>query len=433
MQRHSTVTSRYTFYFVFIVAISFIQLQVDRSQSLTLGIVYTISFFTYGWLTFAEKIGWRDLVIVGLVARLLLFFSLPSLSDDFYRFLWDGMLIREGVSPYSTIPELSSLTDPTFRELLPMLNSPAYYSVYPPLMQLQFFLATSISESMLAQVNTMRIFAVLADYASVYILYQFLGSDKKHLAAAFFLNPLLILESTGNLHSEGLLIAVLMVALFWLRRQKWIYAGGWIGLAVGIKLLPAMWIPFTAWRHRWRDALMIGLGILITGITLAPLLIDHQYEGLLASIELYRKKFEFNGSIYYLFREIGFAQKGYNIIGTLGPALAKWSLALILIYSWLAERLKKPVPETFMLIWTIYLLLSSSVHPWYILPLIPLGLMGGYYFPIIWSFLIFTTYFGYQATGYEHPYLWIVIEYTLTLSYLGYEIYLHTKKPVTGH
>ena len=436
MHPHSSPTARFTLYLIFLAAISFIHLQIDRSQTFTLGMVYGISFFAYAWLTFVEKISWKPMLILGLLARFVLFPDLPSLSDDFYRFIWDGYLVASEVSPYLQIPndiilsEVHGLTP----ELLASLNSQGTFSVYPPLNQLLYYLAVMISHDLLTQVNFLRFLAILADVISAYVLFQVLRSNKKHLAAAFFLNPLLILESTGNLHIEGLMIATILVSLVWLKRQQWLLSGGWMGLAVGIKLLPAFWVPFFLWNFRWKRSLLWGAGVFaIMAVTLGYLLVDHQYEGFMTSVDLYRRKFEFNASLYYLFREVGFWHKGYNIIGTLGPALAKVSLFLILIYSWLAARWKRPVPETLLLVWMIYLLLSSTIHPWYILPMIPLGLMAGYYFPVVWSLLIFVSYFGYTKSGYEPPYVWIVIEYTVVYAYAAYEIYRHFQKSADHH
>jgi len=43
-------------------------------------------------------------IIGSIVIRLCLFFSIPNLSDDFYRFIWDGRLISSGENPFSQTP-----------------------------------------------------------------------------------------------------------------------------------------------------------------------------------------------------------------------------------------------------------------------------------------------------------------------------------------
>ena len=77
----------------------------------------------------------------GIFLRILLLFHLPNLSDDFFRFLWDGQLINHGANPYLHIP--SSIYNPIsyigYDQLLyEGLNSKAYFSIYPPFNQFIF-------------------------------------------------------------------------------------------------------------------------------------------------------------------------------------------------------------------------------------------------------------------------------------------------------
>jgi hypothetical protein len=44
------------------------------------------------------------LIGAALLFRLLLLFAVPALSDDFYRFLWDGRLSLEGINPFLYTP-----------------------------------------------------------------------------------------------------------------------------------------------------------------------------------------------------------------------------------------------------------------------------------------------------------------------------------------
>ena len=53
------------------------------------------------------------------------------------------------------------------------------------------------------------------------------------------------------------------------------------------------------------------------------------------SIGLYFQKFEFNASVYYLLRWVGYQTKGYNLIATIGPRLALGTFTgIILLFLW---------------------------------------------------------------------------------------------------
>ena len=44
------------------------------------------------------------MIKIGLVFRLIILISTPNLSQDFYRFFWDGQLILNGFNPYLNTP-----------------------------------------------------------------------------------------------------------------------------------------------------------------------------------------------------------------------------------------------------------------------------------------------------------------------------------------
>ena len=76
---------------------------------------------------------------------------------------------------------------------------------------------------------------------------------------------------------------------------------------------------------------------------------------------------------------------------------------------------------------TIYLMLSTTVHPWYITTLVMLSVITGYRYPVIWSLLIAFTYAAYQTTPYQEQ-LWLVaLEYGAVITVLLFEIYNRRK------
>ena len=52
-----------------------------------------------------KQISFSTLVGISILFRLIFLFAIPNLSQDFYRFIWDGRMIFEGLNPYLSLPE----------------------------------------------------------------------------------------------------------------------------------------------------------------------------------------------------------------------------------------------------------------------------------------------------------------------------------------
>lgn len=412
-------TGYYTFLAVYILSIFSIGNWIERFQTAPLMLAYFSAFIGYVFLLVRQE-NQRILFSVGIIARALLFLSLPVLSDDLYRFIWDGTLLKNGIHPFEALPaEYLNKGIPGIDEVIyNQLNSPNYFTIYPPLNQFIFWLSVMIGKSnWLVSANTIRLLLYAADVGSFFFLRKLLthyGKSEK-LAFWYWLNPLVIMEFTGNLHFEGLVIFFVLAGIYYYEKnKKWIASCGF-GLAIGTKLLPLIYLPFLCLsglrNKKWTIAILSGIvGI----ITLLPLLNETFINAMSESLDLYFRSFEFNASIYFIARTIGFWIYGYNNIALIGPLLSVISLLAILTISILGVWKKWSIPKTFLFILTIYLLLATTIHPWYILPLIVFGILSGYWYPVVWSLLIFLTYVGYTQVGFELPMYIIVIEYVLT-------------------
>jgi len=152
-----------------------------------------------------------------VLLRLPFFLELPQLSDDFYRFLWDGLLLTKGINPFGAVPaemDLGIFADQAFAEkLLSGMNSAEYGSVYPPLHQAVFWIGAQLSGgSLLAGVNAMRAVILLAEAGmAVYFLRFSQWKNAGFVTAAYLLNPLVVVEGTGNVHMEALMLPFLAV------------------------------------------------------------------------------------------------------------------------------------------------------------------------------------------------------------------------------
>ena len=137
------------------------------------------------------------------------------------------------------------------------------------------------------------------------------------------------------------------------------------------------------------------------------------WEHLSNSLDLYFRNFEFNAGLYFLIRNIWASALGYNPIHWLGPILSV--LGFLFILTAIVFRRNKAVlklPETWLWVYTIYLITATTVHPWYLIPLVLLGALSGYMFPFFWSALVFLSYSHYGPANGLYEYF-VYLEFAL--------------------
>ena len=95
--------------FVFTLSLLFLGYGVDRVTlkyfspfSFELFIVMVFLTFTSLYTIYKNtSFQWslKHILLLGMGIRLALFFAEPNLSDDYFRFIWDGTLIKNGIKP----------------------------------------------------------------------------------------------------------------------------------------------------------------------------------------------------------------------------------------------------------------------------------------------------------------------------------------------
>lgn len=370
----------------------------------------------------------RHIFFIGILFRLIFLISLPALSDDFYRFIWDGRLLAEGFNPYQYLPSFfvgENALPFLDADLYYRLNSPNYFTIYPPIPQFIFLIAAALfPDSIYGSVLVMKFMTLLAEVGLLYMLFRVLRRLKMPIRymAIYAFNPLVIIELVGNLHHEGIMLFFLLLSIYLCLKKKFASSAIIWALSVATKLIPLIFLPMLLKRLPVKRLLTFGTVFLITTLILFVPLIDGLLQGMGQSLPLYFQKFEFNASIYYIIREVGYWVKGYNIIQTAGPFLGLTVFVVVMTYALYSE---KTIPWFKMMTWilVIFLLLATIVHPWYIISLICFSVFTGYIFPMAWSFLIFLTYIGYTPEGYvEQPWV-VLIEYLFVIPLMIYDVF----------
>lgn len=358
-------------------------------------------------------------------------FYLPVLSDDVYRFVWDGFLTLTEHNPYRYIP--SEFNGLKIDGLFEKLNSPDYYSLYPPLKQLLFATAAWLGNSTLfGSLVCMRILLIISNVLSAYFIYliaikhTYTEEKAVQTASLFALNPFVIIETSGNFHFEGLMFMFFLLGYYAYKKNENIALSAlFFGMAVSIKLMPLIFLPLIWIRLGFRKGFyFVTISLALNLLLLAPFYENEIILNILKSLDLYFHNFEFNASVYYVLRELGFLISGYNLISVFGTVLAISSLLIILKLSFAAGDFIR----ISLYICIVYLLCSTTIHPWYILPLFGVSLFTPYRFPIIWTFLISLSYYAYRQTPPHENLFLIFLEYTIVLSVFYFE--RKNKKPI---
>jgi len=412
---------------------------LERENFLHLGLLFGISFGLYFFFiaTTSDKRETDILLWISMIFRIIFIVAIPCLSDDYFRFIWDGKLFVNGFNPYLFIPSEIINTDVSktaglTQELYEGLNSPNYYTVYPPINQLLFSIGGFFSKfGMLAGIIAIRVPILIAEFFLIKYIRRLL--EDLHLphyhVLWYALNPLVIVELSGNLHFEGMMMLCLVVGIYWLRHNKWGGAAFWWAMAISIKLIPILFLPVLVKRLGVVKSVWFYI---ITSLALAftflPFLDQKLIEHIFSSVDLYFRTFEFNASIYYVIRWLGFKSVGYNIIQQVGPILSFVTFVLVMGVYFYKNKSWEDVFKKMLFAYTIYLLLATTVHPWYVINIVVLSVfVRNYRYALLWSALVILSYSTYMEESYQENMFLITVEYICVLGWLGLELFRKQK------
>lgn len=411
---------------------AFIAYGLQRTETASLLLTYGVVFAAYLYLVYKmEVVSIRQIIYMGIAFGLVFLVAIPTLSDDFYRFIWDGRLWFNGINPFAELPDFYINTPgsaPTgiTPELFKLLNSPTHYTVYPPIPQfINWIAAWLASDSFWLSGVIMRVFQLLAELGTLMLFPSVLKAFKLPAKNMIWyaLNPLIIIELTGNLHHEALMVFFIMLFLAHYKKGNFGFAAFALAMSVAAKLIPLMFLPYILLViPKNRRLHFIGVFTLSILISFAPLLDASFFRGIENSLLLYYQKFEFNAGIYYAFRQIGYWIKGYNMITLIGKWMAVTTIIGVLGLSWWGYRHQKSMPLVLLWISTLFAMFSLILHPWYIGLVILFGSFTTYRFGVLWSLLIMGTYAGYSTIGFTEVMPLVAVEFIAVLTMLIFEI-----------
>jgi hypothetical protein len=310
---------------------------------------------------------------VALRAYLLLFD--PLLSNDIYRYVWDGRVQAAGINPYRYFPAHEALAPLRDAAIYPNINRPDYaVTIYPPVAQFFFLIATRLGEN----ITVMRLALLGCEAGTVAIILLLLRRMDKPLTriAAYAWHPLPMWEIANSGHVDALMVALMMLGI-WLALTGWALRGAIaVALATLAKpfaalALPALWRPWdwrmpclvlAVWALSYLPYLSVGWGVL----------------GFLTTGYLNEEGLASGNNIWPLaaWRWLFGAQGGDVVVYLVLAAAVIAGLALAAAFR--SERsVESSLSAVAMLLLAVLFLLSPN-YPWYFLAITPfVALCGG--------------------------------------------------------
>ena len=441
-----------------------------RTEYLKLLCLYVILWGAFIFQLKNNKSNLKYLTVSAFLLRAVFLLAIPNLSQDFYRFIWDGRMLLEGLNPYLYTPEsfINSNDFPVAQaqELydgMGELNG-SHFTNYPPIKQLCFSIAALFAgHSILGSVVVLRLLIIAADFGTLFFGKKLLEKLNLPVRNIFWyvLNPFIIIELTGNLHFEGIMVFFLIWSLYLLHQKKWVWAAVVFALSISVKLVPLLFLPlfFNYFKNGAKHLKILSLqknlngtantnetSILLNdeplgfsklilfygliGITIvvlfAPFFSMEFISNYSNTVALWFNKFEFNASIYYVIREMGYLFRGYNEIAIIGKILAFIVFLSVCGLALLRRNCAtKQLLVSMLFAFTTYLFLSTTVHPWYLVTLLVLAIFTDYKFPLVWSFIIILSYLAYlnpNSADKSENLCIIAIEYAVVYSVFIFEV-----------
>lgn len=352
----------------------------------------------------------RAVMWTALVARVVLVGHDPVLSDDLYRYVWEGRVFLAGFNPFVHAPADATLAALRDAAVWPFINHPEVPTIYPPAAQL-LFAFNALWDGGLTSLRLVIVGVELGLFAALVRVTRV----SPRVALIWALNPLVVVETawSGHIDAVAALALALGMALWQTGRAG---AGFWLGWSIATKFLGIVGLGLIAlaprrrgesWRQRLRT---LAFASAVVAVTYIPFVPESNPRALLDGFGTYAATWRSNDGAFRVWADGAMA--GMRAWGPSGDAKVLVHLdgldAPAMAYGWtktwqgqvlpnttfaddqIAGALAKAIAASVVLLvfslaawvrrepwdgfgWTMLALLfvAPTVHPWYVVWLLP--------------------------------------------------------------
>ena len=346
------------------------------------------------------------IILIGftLLFHSTLLFTPDPLSNDLYRYFWDGKILSQGINPYTFSPSANELAPyrDVFWEQIFNRNVP---TGYPPLIESIF----ALSYRLFPNPWSLRCLALLASVGTSICLMWALkltGRDERR-SILYAWAPLVALEFANSGHLDAFALLCLSAALVFSIKHNTLGTAVCLALGGLIKFFPMLLAPF--WSRNWGYKTWGGF-ILVSLLPWLPFLAGGSpFKGL----GIFGVRGDFNGGLYRLIEYAWYSLTGWST----SPLLARASVIILPAIFYIDQLRRRylnqnPLPDWKFsaALFGFILILSPVVHPWYICWMLAFVTIEG---NLAWlglsTTMIFArhVYIGYEQTGIWQEAWWI--------------------------
>ena len=330
---------------------------------------YGLSLAGFGLLaTAATSLPLRGALVAAVVLRVIFLPGVPSLTDDFYRYQWDGRVQQAGINPYRYAPNDPRLDRVGYADRA-LVNHPRLRTVYPPLAEATFFGVATAGGGVLAFKLLFGAFDLLTA-AAIWWLAD--ARRRRQATVLYLLCPAVIVQTWGAAHLEIVAVSLIVLAAAALLRGRDWQAGVLLGLAAAFKVTPAALLVPALLGGRAKPARFLAGFIPALVLPYVPYLLSGGAFG-----SLFESGTGWTGTalLFSLLTEI------------MDPDVARLLCAAVFLFGavWIARSLRGRARTAPAFAWTLTLLVVCLpvVHAWYWLAPLALGLAAGIWLPVV--------------------------------------------------
>lgn len=308
-------------------------------------------------------------ITAALLSRAVMLFGPGDkfyLSDDIYRYLWDGKVATYGLNPFLYAPsdeELKLLRD---EAIYPNINHSHLPTIYPPAAQVIFETVYWLGDGSTLLFKIVCAIFELLTIALLAIWLRGRGERGVHLIL-WLLSPLILVEFFLSAHLDILGLPFMVGALIALDKRLALTTGILLALAVLVKFLALIFLPFIFLYYQGRQRLWLLLGFAVTALLFYWPYLAESEGRFLGSLFTYLDSWQYNGSLFVVCKQICGQDPARYLCGAF---LMAWLIGLL---TWRANLQWKMLAA-----FGGYLLLTPALFTWYFIWLMPFLLLYRY-------------------------------------------------------